>query len=62
MGNINYGTLAGRVTALGAVLTAGWGPPRPRRCSPTSVVRTWTPIALILSAAAGAPLLAVLLR
>jgi hypothetical protein len=38
--------------------SAGWGPPRPRRCSPTSFIRTWTPIALILSAAAGAPLLA----
>lgn len=59
MGNINYCTLAERVTALGAVRTAGWGPPRPRRCSPTSFMRTWTHnIALILSAAAGAPLLA----
>ena len=58
MGNIKYCTLAERVTALGAVLTAGWRPRRPRRCSPTSFMRTWTPIALILSAAAGAPLLA----
>ena len=58
MGNIKYCTLADRVTALGVVLTAGWRPPRPRRCSPTSFMRTWSAIALIFSAAAGAPLLA----
>lgn len=58
MGNIKYCTLAERVTALGAVLTAGWRPRRPRRCNPTSFMRAWTPIALILSAAVGAPLLA----
>ncbi len=58
MGNLNYGTLAERVTALGAVRTAGWRPPRPRRWRPTSFTRTWIPIALILSTAAGAPLVA----
>lgn len=58
MSNLNYCTLAGRVNALSAGLTAGRRPPRPKRCRPASFMRTWTSIALILGAAAGAPLLA----
>ncbi len=54
-----YGPLAERLTALAVVSMAGSRLPRLRRCRPTSFMRTWTLVALLLSAAAGAPMLAV---
>src|SRR5918992_5361699 len=58
MRNIKYGTVAKLVTGLAAVPMAGWRLPCPRRCGPVSCMRIWSLVALILSAAAGAPLLA----
>ena len=54
MGNLNYGTLAERVTALGAAPTAGRA--RPSKEMPPDFIHTHlVPHSLILSAAAGAP-------
>src|SRR5918992_3995986 len=58
MRNIKYGTVAKQVTGLAAVPMAGWRLPCPRRCGPVSCMRIWSLVALMLSAAAGAPLLA----
>jgi predicted double-glycine peptidase len=55
MRSIKYDTLAEWVTTLAAVLRAGGRPPRPVGCRP---VPWWSLVALMLSAAAGAPLLA----
>lgn len=54
MHSIKYGPLAEQVTALAAVLMEGWRLP----CRLTSFMRTWTLVALLLCAAAGAPVLA----